>query len=112
MKPYLQGLDTFSAAIWAIGELAPMREYCFAKPRRWRFDYAWPDYKIALEVEGGAWTHGRHTRGSGFVNDMEKYNTAILAGWIVLRVTPDQLLTHGPDLVKQALTMTGRRVPC
>lgn len=73
----------------------PEREYLFHPTRRWRFDYAWPDALVALEVEGGAFARerGRHTRGVGFVKDMEKYNTAVLMGWRILRVTPEQLCT-------------------
>ena len=74
-----------------IGE--PMQEHRFHPTRRWRFDYAWPDFKVALEVEGGVWTRGRHTRGSGFVRDIEKYNEAHRLGWRVLRCTPDRLTT-------------------
>jgi very-short-patch-repair endonuclease len=55
--------------------------------RRWRFDFAWPDRKVALEVEGGVWISGRHTRAAGYINDTEKYNEAVLLGWRVLRVT-------------------------
>ena len=51
-----------------------IKEHHFAKPRRWRFDYAFPKYKIAIEVEGGVWAGGRHVRPSGFIKDMEKYN--------------------------------------
>ena len=58
--------------------------------RRWRFDYAIPAKKIAIEIEGGVWTRGRHTRGAGFMRDMEKYNMAVELGWVVLRYTPDQ----------------------
>jgi hypothetical protein len=47
---------------------------------------------VALEVEGGAWSGGRHTRGAGFLGDMEKYNAAAILGWCVLRCTPQQLL--------------------
>lgn len=65
----------------------PVREHRFAPPRMWRFDFAWPDRMIAAEVEGGIWTGGRHTRGSGFQADAEKYNTASLAGWRVFRFT-------------------------
>jgi very-short-patch-repair endonuclease len=63
------------------------REYYFARPRLFRFDFAWPELKVAAEVEGGTWTGGRHTRGDGFERDAEKYNLAALAGWRVLRFT-------------------------
>jgi len=69
----------------------PETEVSFHPSRKWRFDYAWPAAKIALEVEGGVWTQGRHTRGSGFVKDMDKYNAAAVLGWRVLRVMPDRL---------------------
>jgi very-short-patch-repair endonuclease len=66
-------------------------EYKFHPTRRWRFDFADEKLKIAIEVEGGAFTNGRHTRGKGFVNDMEKYNNAVLLGWKLLRFTPSQM---------------------
>lgn len=69
----------------------PVAEHRFHPTRRWRFDWAFKAAKIALEVEGGAWTQGRHTRGSGFVKDMEKYNEAQILGWRILRVTPQAL---------------------
>lgn len=87
-----------------------MPEYRFHSVRRWRFDYAWPDLHIALEVEGGVWTAGRHTRGSGFVKDMEKYNEAAIAGWTVLRCTPKQLATgSGAGLVNRAIKERAKR---
>ncbi|ANN76791.1 hypothetical protein [Bordetella flabilis] len=66
---------------------SPVREYRFMPGRRWRFDFAWPAEKLAVEIEGGVWNGGRHTRGAGFVKDTEKYNAAMLAGWRVLRFT-------------------------
>lgn len=69
----------------------PVREYRFQPPRRWRFDLAWPEQKIAIELEGGIWTGGRHTRGKGFEADCEKYNMAALMGWRVLRYTSTML---------------------
>lgn len=68
-------------------------EYKFHPTRRWRFDYALPQHRIALEVEGGVWTGGRHTRAKGFLGDVEKYNAATILGWRVLRVVPDELMT-------------------
>lgn len=86
---------------------APEPEFRFASPRRWRFDLCWPAQGVALEVEGGVWTGGRHTRGSGFVKDMTKYNEAALRGWKVLRATPSQLCTEETiAMLKRALSIT------
>ena len=81
----------------------PVAELQFEPLRRWRFDYAWPEAKIALEVEGGVWSGGRHTTGKGFVGDMAKYNRAACLGWRVLRVQPRELLTLATvQMVKEA----------
>ena len=63
------------------------REYRFHKTRKWRFDFAWPDKKIAIECDGAIWTYGRHSRGSGIISDAQKYNEAILDGWKIFRIT-------------------------
>lgn len=89
---------------------APEAEYRFDETRRWRFDYAWPAQRVALEVEGGVWTGGRHTRGSGFLRDVEKYNEAAAQGWCVLRCTPDTLATlETVALVRRALALPARQ---
>ena len=72
---------------WA-GIAAPVRELLFAPPRRWRFDFSWPERLLAVEVEGGSFIAGRHSRGAAFEADAEKYNEAALIGWRVIRVTP------------------------
>jgi hypothetical protein len=69
-------------------------EYQFHPSRKWRFDWCLLDNKIAIEIEGGVWSNGRHTRGSGFINDMEKYNSATCLGWKLLRYTPDQFASY------------------
>ena len=87
----------------------PECEWKFDTKRRWRFDYAWPQQMIALEVEGGVWTGGRHTRGAGFVKDMEKYNRAAVLGWRLLRVTPDKLVSAGTfDMLREILGLRER----
>ena len=81
-----------------------VREHRFAPPRRWRFDYAIVEQRIAVEVEGGVWTRGRHTRGSGFLKDMDKYNAAAVEGWCVIRTPPDKLVSlETLDLLRKAL---------
>ena len=82
----------------------PTPEHRFDSARKWRFDFAFVAHKVALEVEGGVFTGGRHTRGTGFLGDMEKYNAATLQGWRVLRVTPSTLCTSATfDMLKVAL---------
>jgi len=85
-------------------QLMPTHEYRFHPKRRWRFDFAWPDIKFAVEVEGGIWTGGRHTRGKGFENDLEKYAHALLLGWSVLRVG-DKMIHDGTaiQMIQQLL---------
>ena len=71
----------------------PEREFKFCSCRRWRFDFAWPCSKLAVEIEGGTWSGGRHTTGAGYAKDLEKYNCATLLGWRVLRFTTAMVLS-------------------
>ena len=83
---------------------APEREYLFHPKRKWRFDFAWPDLLIAVEVEGGIWVGGRHVRGKGYEDDCMKYNEAQIAGWMVLRFTPGMLKRgNGGDVIEKAI---------
>lgn len=87
-----------------LGLPAPATEVRFHANRRWRFDLAWPDRKLAVEVEGGIWKGGRHTRGLGYERDCEKYNTAALHGWRVLRFTVGMVKDgRALDVVREAL---------
>ena len=79
--------ETYAFQLKAAGIVIPEREYRFHDTRRWRFDFAWPDQQIAIEIEGGIWTGGAHTRGKHFISDCDKYNTATIMGWRVLRFT-------------------------
>ncbi|WP_201746353.1 hypothetical protein [Veronia nyctiphanis] len=76
---------TLAMQLLAVGVPEPEREYRFHPTRRWRFDFAWPDRLMAVEVEGGGWNGGRHTRGKGFASDMVKYSEAMRLGWTVYR---------------------------
>lgn len=96
------------------------KEYCFCNGRKWRFDFCFPNEKLAIEVEGGAFKKrtykskrtgklittigGRHNSAKGFLNDMEKYNTAAMLGYRLLRFTPQSIMTSKAlDIIKECL---------
>jgi very-short-patch-repair endonuclease len=89
------------------GKDQPVLEYPFDKQigRKHRFDLAWPEYKVAVEINGQAW----HTMGGGRHgkdSDLEKLNLAVSMGWKVYQFSP-QMLKDNPerwiDMVRAAL---------
>lgn len=83
----------------------PVREFVFAPPRKWRADLAWPERRILVEVEGGTFVTGRHSRGAGMRKDAEKYNAAVLLGFRLLRVTADMVRDGAAlDVIERALS--------
>ena len=92
------------------GVAEPVEQYRFHPTRKWAFDFAWPDVKLAVEVEGGTWSNGRHTRGSGFEEDCEKYNAAALDGWLVFRFTGGMVNSGQARLMtEEALHVFGQK---
>lgn|GEM_PF-1410349 len=103
--------------LWGDNELR------FHPTRRWRFDFAWPDYNVAVELEGGVFTHGRtrtnesgekvqqksrHLTPSGFGEDCKKYGEAAILGWLVIRLDTKMAKDgSGLDLLVRALTVRG-----
>lgn len=79
-------IDFLVAAIRAHG-LEPVFEYQFDVNRRWRFDLAILSGKVAIELQGGTFSGGRHTRGRGYENDCKKTLAAAADGWLVLPIT-------------------------
>lgn len=81
--------------------------------RNWRFDWAWTDIDgnggVALEIEGGIYSNGRHVRGKGFEDDMEKYSTAATLGWRLVRVTWQTLYTDATLAKLRALIPEARQ---
>lgn len=67
------------------------REVMFYPLRRWRFDFVLSGTKIAIEVEGGIFSGGAHTRGKHFEEDAIKYNTAAIENFKVLRFSTGQV---------------------
>lgn len=77
-----------------------VEQFRFCPDRRWRFDFADIDNKIAIEVNGGVWIKGKHTHGNQYEKDLEKINTAQIMGWKVLQYTPETLQNIIKDLEK------------
>jgi very-short-patch-repair endonuclease len=83
--------NKFEVQMKARGLGGYVRQHKFHPTRKWAFDFAFPEEKLAVEIEGGKWIRGRHQRPTGFQSDIEKYNEATRLGWRVLRFTGDDL---------------------
>lgn len=81
--------DMLAGQLRMLGLSEPCRQYRFHPVRHWLFDFAWPDIRLAVEVEGGLWVRGRHNSPKGFIGDCEKYGEAAVLGWQVVRVPTD-----------------------
>lgn len=82
----------------------PTPEFRFSDARKWRFDFAYPALRIAVEVDGGTHTGGRHVRGKGYEEDAIKLNEAALAGWLILRVTTEMVADgRALEFIRRAL---------
>jgi len=102
--------------IRAVGLPIPRFGYRFDLTRRWRFDMAYVEEKIAVEVDGGIYgvgqpcpacgrrANGGHNSRDGYTSDREKINTAQIGGWIVLGVTPEQINSgEAAEFIRKAL---------
>ena len=87
------------------------KEYKFHPSKKYRFDFAFIDDFIAVEIEGGTFCRdqgSRHIRGVGYRKDCEKYNAAVKLGWRVLRYTTDMLADDDFCIVKDVKELMGR----
>jgi len=90
----------------------PVLEHRFHPTRRWRFDAAWLSHKLAVEVDGGGFVQGRHSRGAGMEKDAEKFAEAMLLGWRVIRTTPRQVKSgQAVQWIERALHTEATHVP-
>ncbi len=87
--------------LWKEIEGQPLRdEYRFHATRKWRFDFAHLEAKVAVEIEGGIWNQSRHTKTVGYIKDCEKYNTATFHGWSVIRLPSHWITEETLRLIK------------
>ena len=85
-------------------------EFKFHPERKWKADFAIPSRMLLIEIDGGAFSAGRHTRGMGFINDMEKLNAAACLGYRVLRFIPSSKLNRKNPLPPVGLEYLHLRV--
>lgn len=86
----------FIAICKGMGMDGCVAEYRFHPTRRWRCDYAFPEIKLCIEIDGGVWmsAHGkksRHFYGKGAIADMEKMNSLTENGYFLLRYQPQKI---------------------
>jgi very-short-patch-repair endonuclease len=89
---------------------APQTEVVFHPTRKWRFDFLFVEYAVAVEYDGGVFSgEASHSSVSGILRDIEKINEATLAGFTVLRVTA-QTVESGAALryIKRAINRAKR----
>ncbi len=91
----------FALQVRALKLPAPHRELQFHPTRKWRFDFAWSEHDLDVEVEGGGWIQGRHTRGKGFSDDLKKMRL----GWLVYRC--DAALIRSGEAVQVVIELLG-----
>ena len=106
-KPDTKARDLFEFHCKSFKLVQWIEEYRFAVQfgRQWRFDFAWPALKIAVEIDGGIWTRGAHGNPADIERNMTKGNDAVLLGWRVLHFTPEEVQSA------HAIQFTRRLVP-
>ncbi len=98
----------FALILRAAGMKGWVQEHQFLPDRKFRFDFAWLDQKVAVEIHGGVYSGGRHVTGAGFTRDCEKRNLATLAGWRVLEFTGNQLRSDPLALTTIVLSLLAK----
>ncbi|WP_142783369.1 hypothetical protein [Changchengzhania lutea] len=98
------GKKSIKTLLWVLKREGMIENYVeelqFDDVRKFRFDWALPDLKIAIEYEGIFSKKSRHTTIKGFTTDCEKYNLAQIMGWKVLRYTANNYQNIEKDLKK------------
>lgn len=85
-------------------------QFHFVPGRQHRFDRAWPEQRVAVEVQGGVWSDDGHGRKSMVARDCWRFALAAALGWRVLPVTKEMIESgQAVELIRQALGMEPRR---
>lgn len=72
----------------SLGLPKPLKQVRLIPGRKFLHDFAWPDAKVAVEINGGTWNPKMaHSGGAGYERDCEKQFLAVLNGWWPLNFT-------------------------
>jgi len=104
--------SAFLFQISVLGIEKPTMQFRFRIDRKWRVDFAWPKYKLAVECEGAIWRKdkfgnwaGAHSHPLNIERDIEKYNALAMEGYYLLRLTEKLIKSgDGSEMVKQFLS--------
>jgi very-short-patch-repair endonuclease len=88
-----------------------VREHVFSTKRKFRFDFAWPELKIGIEIEGAIWKKGGHSTGKGITRDIEKGNLATLEGWKLLRYSTTMLEKEASRVLEEVTWLVRSTTP-
>ena len=83
-------------------------EYRFHAERNWRADYCHEPSRTLIELEGGTWAGGRHTRGAGYAEDCRKYLAAVVMGYAVVRLTGEMITADNVRVLLDFVTEVTR----
>ena len=96
--------DIFAAQLDAVGLDGYVREYQAIPGRRFRFDFCWQKERLLVEINGGTYSKGAHSTGTGINRDYEKSNLAVVNGWRVLSFDTKQVKSGAAlEVVEQIL---------
>jgi len=111
-KAKRERLENEFAMLWASTGGSPfVRQYApWPAVRQYRFDFAKPDLRIAIEIDGGQWIHGSHQRAQRYESDCDKLNSAALDGWLVLRFTTNHLYNRIDEMLETVKMAIDRRL--
>ena len=107
-KPKRSSLEQKFALLWpSLTKFKLEEEYKFHATRKWRSDFAHISSRVLIEIEGGVWSGGRHTRGLGYAKDCEKYNNAAYDDWAVIRFTSRDITIEN---IQQLIALIEKRL--
>lgn len=85
-KDFIESLPLFGLPLPSHGQGCEFKELQFARPRLWRFDWAYERERIAIEYQGGNYTGKGHNTIKNLRNDYEKFTEANLRGWLLILI--------------------------